>query len=50
MLVPSRYEVEWPLIGKLGGTADSNIIRPFISNLMRTHDVFLLNKTGASAK
>ena len=26
---PSRYEEEWPVMGKLGGTTDSNIIRPF---------------------
>ncbi len=30
-LVPSRYEAKWPFLGKQGGTADSNIIRPFIS-------------------
>lgn len=30
-LVSSRYEAKWPIFGKQGGTADSNIIRPFIS-------------------
>ncbi len=37
---PSRYEEEWPVMGKLGGTADSNIIRPFQGR----HDVFLCLK------